>query len=151
MAQLVKNLLQCRRLKLGPWVGKISRRKEWQPTPVFLPGEFDGQRSLVGNSPRGSQRVRHKWVTNTLTLSLNSETSIKIKNKEWNYESAWRKTSMCLYASLNNHLSFIQGHLKKNFVCLFIFGCAESCCGTQAPHWGSFSVAELGPRVCGLQ
>jgi len=33
-----------------PWVGKIWRRK-WQPTPVFLPGEFHGQRSLVGYSP----------------------------------------------------------------------------------------------------
>ena len=27
--------------------------KEWQPTPVFLPGEFHGQRSLVGSSPWG--------------------------------------------------------------------------------------------------
>ena len=25
--------------------------KEWQPTPVFLPGEFHGQRSLEGYSP----------------------------------------------------------------------------------------------------
>ena len=28
-------------------------RKAWQPTPVFLPGESHGQRSLVGYSPRG--------------------------------------------------------------------------------------------------
>ena len=27
--------------------------KEWQLTPVFLPGEFHGQRSLVGYSPWG--------------------------------------------------------------------------------------------------
>ena len=27
--------------------------REWQPTPVFLPGEFHGQRSLVGYSPWG--------------------------------------------------------------------------------------------------
>ena len=27
--------------------------KEWQPTPVFLPGESHGQRSLAGHSPRG--------------------------------------------------------------------------------------------------
>ena len=26
-------------------------RRAWQPTPVFLPGEFHGQRSLVGFSP----------------------------------------------------------------------------------------------------
>ena len=28
-------------------------RREWQPTPVFLPGELHGQRSLVGYSPWG--------------------------------------------------------------------------------------------------
>ena len=33
--------------------------KEWQPTPVFLPGKFHGQRRLVGYSPWGL-RVRHK-------------------------------------------------------------------------------------------
>ena len=32
--------------------GRLWRRK-WQPTPVFLPGESHGQRSLVGYSPRG--------------------------------------------------------------------------------------------------
>ena len=25
----------------NPWVGKIPRRRKWQPTPVFLPGKFD--------------------------------------------------------------------------------------------------------------
>ena len=33
------------------WVRKISWRREWLPTPVFLPGEFHGQRSLAGYSP----------------------------------------------------------------------------------------------------
>ena len=32
-------------------VGKIPRRKAWQPTPVFLQGEFHGQRSLAEYSP----------------------------------------------------------------------------------------------------
>ena len=36
-----------------PWVWKIPWRRKWQPTPVFLPGESHGQRSLVGYSPRG--------------------------------------------------------------------------------------------------
>ena len=41
----------CRRLKrcsFSPWVGKILWRREWQPTPVFLPGVSHGQRSLAG-------------------------------------------------------------------------------------------------------
>ena len=33
------------------WVGKIPRSREWQSTPVFLPEESHGQRSLVGYSP----------------------------------------------------------------------------------------------------
>ena len=37
----------------NPWVGKIPWRRKWQPTPVFLPGESHGRRSLVGYSPRG--------------------------------------------------------------------------------------------------
>ena len=36
-----------------PWVRKIPWRRKWQSTPVFLPGEFLGQRSLVGYSPWG--------------------------------------------------------------------------------------------------
>ena len=39
--------LQCRRPGFNPWVGKIPWRREWLPDPVFLPGEFHGQRSLV--------------------------------------------------------------------------------------------------------
>ena len=31
---------------MDPWVGKIPQRRTWQPTAVFLPGEFHGQRSL---------------------------------------------------------------------------------------------------------
>ena len=45
--------LQCRRPRFNPWVGKISWRRKWQPTPVLLPGKSDGQRSLVGYSPWG--------------------------------------------------------------------------------------------------
>ena len=33
-----------------PWVGKIPWRRAWQPTPVFMPGESQGPRSLVGYS-----------------------------------------------------------------------------------------------------
>ena len=36
-----------------PWVGKISWKRAWQPTPVFLPGGFRGQRSLAAYSPWG--------------------------------------------------------------------------------------------------
>ena len=43
----------CRRHRFDPWVGKIPWRRAWQPTPVLLHGESQGQRSLEGYSPRG--------------------------------------------------------------------------------------------------
>ena len=43
---------QGRRCRFDPWVRKILWRRKWRPTPVFLPGESDGQRSLEGYSPR---------------------------------------------------------------------------------------------------
>ena len=39
------------------WVGKIPWRREWQPTPIFLPGESHEQRSLVGYSPWGCKEL----------------------------------------------------------------------------------------------
>jgi len=39
VAQTVKTLLQCRRPRFDPWVRNIPWRREWQPIPVFLPGE----------------------------------------------------------------------------------------------------------------
>ena len=53
--------LHCQRPGFNPWVGKISWRRKWQPTPVFLPEKSHGRRSLVGFSPRGhkeSNRTR---------------------------------------------------------------------------------------------
>ena len=47
---------ETKRRGLSPWVWKIPWRSAWkarQSTPVFLPGESHGQRSLVGYSPRG--------------------------------------------------------------------------------------------------
>ena len=52
-----------------PWVGKIPWRREWLCTPVFLPGEFHGQRNLAGYSPWGSQKVGHNWMTHFHFLS----------------------------------------------------------------------------------
>ena len=51
--------------EFDPWVGKIPWRREWQPTLVFLPGEFHGQRSLVGYSPWGRKESDMTEVTNT--------------------------------------------------------------------------------------
>ena len=52
---LVKNLLQRERPRNDPWVGKIPWRREWLPIPVFLPGEFYGEESLMGYSKLGHE------------------------------------------------------------------------------------------------
>ena len=48
---------RCKRLRLDSWVGKAPWRREWQPTPVFLPRKSYGQRSLVGYSPWGCKEL----------------------------------------------------------------------------------------------
>ena len=53
--------------RFNPWVGKIPWRRDWQLTPVFLPGEFHGQRSLAGYSPWCH---KESDMTEQLTLSL---------------------------------------------------------------------------------
>ena len=69
VTQIIKNLPPMRETGLDPWVRKIPWRRKWQPTPVFLPGDSHGGRSLAGHSPRG----REEWDTTgrlTLTHSL---------------------------------------------------------------------------------
>ena len=48
---MVKNLRAMLETRFNPWVRKIPWRREWQPTPVFLCGEFSGQRGLAGYIP----------------------------------------------------------------------------------------------------
>ena len=51
---------QCRRWKrcgFHPWIGKIPWRRAWQPMPIFLPGESQGQRSLEGYGPQCSKEL----------------------------------------------------------------------------------------------
>ena len=78
---------QCRRHKwcrFHPWVGKIPWRRKWQPTPVFLPGELHGQKSLVGYSPWGLRNRTwlsnfhfHFFRENVLELSITKEEALK--------------------------------------------------------------------------
>ena len=63
VAQMVKNLSAMQEIWFDLWV-RDPLEKGMATTPVFLPGEFHGQRSLDGYSPWG-HRVGHNWVTNT--------------------------------------------------------------------------------------
>ena len=71
VAQTVKNLPAMQETQVQSQVrfqvGKIRWRREWLTTPIFLPGEFHGQRSLAGYSPWDSQESD---TTEQLPLSL---------------------------------------------------------------------------------
>ena len=55
-----ETVCQCRRCRFDLWVRKISRKRAWQPTPVFLPGESHGQtEESSGLWSTGSHRVGH--------------------------------------------------------------------------------------------
>ena len=75
VAQMIKICQQSRSHRgpgFDPWVGKTPWRREWQPTPVFLPREFHGQRGLAGYSPWD-----HKESDMTEQLSLHFTSSHK--------------------------------------------------------------------------
>ena len=56
----------CRRCQFDPWVGTIPRRRKWQPTPVFLPGESHGQKSLAGYTLWGRDTTEQVSTTTTM-------------------------------------------------------------------------------------
>ena len=67
------NAEDARDMGFDSWVGKIPRRREWQPTPVFLPGESQGQRCLAGYRPLGRKELDTAEATeqHTRIISFN--------------------------------------------------------------------------------
>ena len=63
VAQLVKNPPAMRETWVQSLGREDPRRRKWQPTPVFLPGESHGRRSLVGNNSQGHKESDVTEVT----------------------------------------------------------------------------------------
>ena len=63
---------QCRKNEFDPWVRKIPWRRA-RPTPVFLPGESRGQRSLAGY---------HPWACKESDMTEGLNMQIKVKELE---------------------------------------------------------------------
>ena len=71
-----ESVCQCKRHKrceFDPWVEKIPWRKKWEPSPLLLPGESDGQRSLADYSPQGH---KESDMTEVTKHALCSQTSL---------------------------------------------------------------------------
>ena len=93
--------LQCRRLQFDPWVGEIPWRREWLPTPVFLPGDSI-DREAWRAAVHGITRVGHDRVTNTSLLT-----------------SATRETHKFSSLCITSYLCFSKkGLLLCGFPCL---------------------------------
>ena len=73
--------LQCRRPGFNPWVENIPWRREWLPTPVFLSGEFHGQRSLVGYNPQGHTEAHMTEETDLAYTQISILQDLKKKKK----------------------------------------------------------------------
>ena len=58
--------------RFDPYIGKIPWRREWLSTPIFLPGEFHEESSLVGYSPWGH---KESDMTERPALSLSGSPS----------------------------------------------------------------------------
>ena len=100
---------QCRRHQrcgFNPWVRKIPWRRKWQSTPVFLPGESCGQRSLMGYSPWGRKELELTEQLSTRTVRC---LQVNIGMKRTKYISLSQVLS-----KLGNLLSVAGGQLQDD-------------------------------------
>ena len=73
-------------MRVQSLVGKITWRRKWQPTPVFLPGKSQEQRNLADYSPWDHKRLRHDLVTKQ--QQQQQQTVLKRLNKlQYSYPS----------------------------------------------------------------
>ena len=80
---MAENQSAVQETKIDPWVGKMPWRREWQPTPVFLPGESHGQRNLASYSRRGLKESDTIEAANTFTLLTNSTSNLR--GEKWSH------------------------------------------------------------------
>ena len=72
---------QCwrhKRPEFDPWVGKFPWREKCRPTPVFLPEESHGQRSLAGYGPGGLKELDTTEVTEQSVVFLKAGGNISV-------------------------------------------------------------------------
>ena len=95
--KVIKGGVACQRRRhkrcvFNPYVGKSPWRRKWQPTPVFLPGEFHGQRSLAGYSPQGHKvlDVTEQLNTHILKSAISSTCTFSVAPGHYAINN-WRK------------------------------------------------------------
>ena len=100
---------------LIPWVGKFPWIRAWQPTSVFLPGEFQGQRGLAGYSSWGLKELdttEVTWHVCTQEFGINRYTLLHIRqiNKS---------------VSMGNYIPYLVltyngKEFEKEYICVYV-------------------------------
>ena len=110
--------MQCRRPGFDPWVGKILWKRICQPSLVFLPGEFHGQRNLLGYSPcyykeSDMNEYTHKHTHKHTHIHTHIHTYFQLFS--FNRIISFTFQRICLkYHNLNNY-EFVIHSLKKEW------------------------------------
>ena len=114
--------LHCRRQGrhgFDPWGGKISWRRKWQPTPVFLPGKSHGQRSLVRYRPGSCKRVGQNWATEHLKT-----------------EVGMRSDHMCSWQNFGGSWRCFKIGVRWKRTCVHVQSCPTLCDPRLLRPWG---------------
>ena len=107
--------------RFNPWVGKIPWKRKWQSTPVFLPGEFYGQRILAGYSSWGRKKLDMTERISLLptVISLNNLLKkiqiflINIFSVQFGHSVVWSRSTSGL--PVHPHLSEFTATAAKSF------------------------------------
>ena len=98
----------CGRPGFNPWVRKIPWKRKCQPSPVFLPGEFHGQRSLAGYSPWGLKELdMTEWLhfLSFIIYTYNNCYYIYIYINIWLLSSRQEVSSLFIFLQRRMHLN----------------------------------------------
>ena len=102
---------RCRRLHVDPWVKKITLRKKWQPIPIFLPGKFHEQGSLVSYSQWGHKRVGRDWATESTYTHTHTHTDTHTQTHTHTH-------TKCFVMPRTHSYPYICETLGKNWSCI---------------------------------
>ena len=122
-----ESAFHCSRWGFLPWIRKIPWKREWQPTPAFLPGKSHGQRSLAGYSPWRRERVGHDLVTKQQWLQAPS-----CRQNEGLPGSLYpiHHSAVTKIAGYAAHVPLLN---EMQSLCALILLCKQTFCPTQTP------------------
>ena len=118
-----------KRCGFDPWVRNICWRRKWQPTPVFVPGESHGRRSVVGYNPWGhkesdtTEATEHGRVSNCFPVwaVMNRAAKSSMCRFLWRHKNSFGKIPRIKIAGLHSKSTF---SFVRNCQAVFQSSCA---------------------------